>query len=174
MIKIWKPIDGYYYPYRINENAQVEKFWNNGKWKAVPPIYRHDIDGDYSYTFLVVKLRISKDKYRHVRLARLMELAFLPKKKPDEVLSFKNQMVTDCSLNNLFYRSKRELCKEVGARNKKAIEKIDHNGNVVDLFMGLAEASKKEHICQDAIQKRCTNKIKNPYSLNGYTYRYET
>ena len=63
----WRKIDGYQYPYRINEEAQVQK-WDGKQWIDI----RARISGNRA----VVYLRTVEGKQYKAALVRLMDDAF--------------------------------------------------------------------------------------------------
>ena len=60
------------------------------------------------------------------------------------------------------------------ANRRKAVMKVDQAGQVVAIYSSGREAAKKNYISQNAIWARCAGKVKDPYRLDGYDYRYET
>lgn len=90
----WRKIDGYQYPYRINEEAQVQK-WDGKQWIDI----RARISGNRA----VVYLRTVEGKQYKAALVRLMDDAFWEgRAKRDGLhITHRNGVKLDCELRNL-------------------------------------------------------------------------
>ena len=86
----------------------------------------------------------------------------------------RNGAKMDCELVNLSFASKQVSGKISSANRRKAVMKVDQAGQVVAIYSSGREAAKKNYISQNAIWARCAGKVKDPYRLDGYDYRYET
>lgn len=56
---------------------------------------------------------------------------------------------------------------------KRAVVKLDANGQVVEEFVSVTEAARKEYISHSAMLRRCLGRLDEPRRLNGYDYRYK-
>lgn len=56
---------------------------------------------------------------------------------------------------------------------KRAVVKLDADGNVVAEFASVQEAARKEYISFSAVLRRCHGKLEEPRKLTGYDYRYK-
>ena len=90
----WRQINGYQYPYRINEEAQVQK-WDGKQWIDI----RARISGNRA----VVYLRTVEGKQYKAALVRLMDDAFWEgRAKRDGLhITHRNGVKLDCELRNL-------------------------------------------------------------------------
>lgn len=167
---MWKNIDGYFWPYRINDQAEVERLNPKGNWVRI----KHIIDFSQSPTYprVIVRMKGLNGKFKNVNVNSLMRNAFFPDLPEGIRLAHKNGMATDCALENLLPMTHSQCGKKNGGRNRRSIEKVDREGNVVAVYSTTIEAAKKNFISRKAIWIRCKNQLKDPYLLDGYTYRY--
>lgn len=162
----WKPIDGYRFRYRINEDAVVQKQMDDGSWYTLKPY----ISGRNR---AAVKMRTADNRKVDVPVVWLMADAFMGGRKPDTAIVHRNCSKLDCSLGNLKMIPRKE-CGRISCRSRrKAVMKLDREGNVVAIYASGREAAEKNFISQNSIWARCKGKVKDPYSLDGYDYRYE-
>lgn len=164
---IWKTINGYRYPYRINEEGVVQRQRFDGSWRTLTP---YGQGGRYA-----VKMTKGHKKYEVRFLVDLMLEAFGDgKRPPGKVLTHRNGMRSDCAWCNLMWTTQREIGKRYGGGGRRSVEKIDRAGNVVDLFSSVSEAAKKEYVSRKSIYIRCINQCNgDPFELTGFNYRYE-
>ena len=164
----WRPIHGYFYNYRISSEAKIEREVGPKIWKPIKTYFNQHAK---QYR---VKLKKLDGGYRTVSVKRLLADAFLGGYKSGMVLVTKNGMKTDISLENLHFVTCEELGKLTGGSgNRLPIKKIDRDGNVINLYSSISEASRRDFISCKAIRLRCKGKIKNEFALNGFTYRYD-
>lgn len=167
---MWKRIDGYFWPYRINDQAEVNRLTDKGKWVKINPI--SDFSRNPNYPRFIVRMKGADGKFKNVSVKKLMRDAFFPD-LPDHIrLAHKNSMVTDCAIENLEPLTHKQCGEKSGGGNRRAIEKVDRDGNVVAIYSTTIEAAKKNYMSRKAIWMRCTKRVKDPYSLDGHTYRY--
>lgn len=170
---MWKPLNGYFWPYRINEDANVE--WlnpKNGKWIRIKPFMTRTKKGG-SYGHLCVRVKTESGRWKNVYLKSLMVDAFFGGRKEGVVYEFKNGSLTDCSLYNLRPTTQSKLSKKIGGGLRKSIEKIDWDGNVLELYSSVTEAAEKNFMGRRAVTDRCRNKLQTPFALTGFSFRYE-
>lgn len=161
---MWIPIEGYKWPYRINEEGHVEK-WTGSEWFRL----RCYITGR---TRACVRMRTCDNRKVDVPVVNLMADAFMGGKKPGECIIHKNGAKLDCDLYNL-QKVNSQQCGRMSNRNRrKAVAKIDRLGEVLQIYSSAREAAQKNHLSQTAVWHRCNNKLKDPYALDGTTYQY--
>lgn len=162
---MWVDILGYKFPYRINEDGIVQKF--DGKnWITLKPI----LSGNRAE----VSMRKNDGTRCKVPVVRLMANAFLGGQKPGFSIIHKNKSKLDNSIWNLKFVKKGDAARLSGSPKRRSVEKIDREGNVVDLYRSQAAAAKANYISKNSVSERCRNKVKDPYLLTGgYTFRYE-
>ena len=160
----WVMIEGYKWPYRINEEAEIQKFYN-GEWVNLKPYYHTNR--------IAVKLRGVDNKKLDTPLVWLMADAFMGGRRKGYNIIHKNGSKWDCSLNNLKFASKRESGLLSCNNRRRSVEKIDQDGNVLELYKSATEAAKKNFMAKNAVGQRCRNELKNPFKLTGFSFRYE-
>lgn len=167
---MWKNIEGYFWLYRINEQSEVERLTDKGEWKRM----KHIIDFAQSPTYprVTVRMKGLDGKFRNVNVNSLMRGAFFPGLPEGIRLAHRNGMSTDCALENLCPMTHSQCAKRNGGRNRRAVEKVDRDGNVVAIYSSTIEAAKKNYMSRKSLWLRCNKQIQDPYSLDGYTYRY--
>lgn len=169
----WKPLNGYFWPYRIDEDANVE--WLNPKtdeWVRLKPFMVRTKQGG-SYGHLCVRIKTAEGRFKNVYVKSLMIDAFFGGKKEGYVFKFKNGSITDCALCNLERVPQGEFYKETGGGLRRSVEKIDKHGNVLELYSSVTEAAEKNFMTRRCVSDRCRNRIKKPFATDGFSFRYE-
>lgn len=161
---MWKEIKGYKWPYRVNEDGVVQKFYRE-KWVTLNPY----IHGERA----MVKMRSLENKKMDVPVVWLMADAFMGGRRPGMNIVHKD----GCKLNNCIWNLKFETKRQCGKRSSRArsrpVLKVAPDGTVVEIFRSGREAARREYVSQNAINVRCLHRVKDPYLLTGYTYEYE-
>lgn len=112
---------------------------------------------------------------KEIKLARLIYLAFYGSIPKGFSVYHKDGYFWNNNIDNLAAVSKSELGKVTAwkSKAKRRVEKIDKEGNVVKIYRSSREAAKYENMSYQTILDRCHNKVKKPYALNGFSYRWE-
>lgn len=161
---MWVAIEGYYYPYRINEDGDIQKF-DRERWiplKATMGVRRAE-----------VMLRKADGGRTKQPVVRLMANAFLGGQRPGYAIIHKNGVRMDNSLNNLKVVERKEAGKYSGCSRRRSVEKIDRDGNVVALYKSIREAAKANYVGSSSVSDRCRGKVKDPFDYIGFSFRYE-
>ena len=122
---------------------------------------------------LYIRMKTKDGKWKNVFVKSLMIDKFFGGYKGNEVYAHRNGFIQDCSVFNLVKTTRQEVGKKSGGSSRRSVEKVDRYGNVVALYASTAEAAKANYISRKSIWMRCTNQVKDPYLLDGHTYRYE-
>ena len=158
----WKNIDGYSIPCRINEDGCVQTFYR-GVW--------HDKKQRIHRWQATVTLPVGGRKRKYVAVSGLMADAFLGGRREGDCVLHKDKSKLNNAVWNLEVVRRGGLG-STGAR--KAVVKIDRDGNVVAVYKSATEAAMREYVSLSTISLCCRNKIKDKYRLGGgYTYQYE-
>ena len=88
-------------------------------------------------------------------------------------ITHRNGAKLDNSIWNLKVMSKSDTSRLSGSPKRRPVEMIDREGNVVELYRSQAAAAKANFISKNSVSERCRNRLKDPYLLTGYTFRYE-
>lgn len=155
-------IEGYKFPYRIGENGVVESC-RTGRWEPVAV-------QAVGHRTAVVRLWGMDGKRISISVVKLMANAFMGGVPEGYGVFHKNRAKLDNELENLEFRPLKSCG---GVTSKKPVLKIDRHGNIVEIYRSAKEAAKKNHMSASAMYERCQGKIKNPFRLDGYRYRYE-
>lgn len=169
---MWKQIDGYRFPYRISDLGEVQRQMPDGGWKPVKPWLTKG-GGGSAGMYLYVKLATIPKGHKRVPVVRLMEGRFIRPRKAGEIISHRNGMAGDCSRWNLYHTCHQEINQKIGGGLRRSVEKIDADGNVLELYRSVQEAADKNYVSKGCVTRRCMGKVKNPYDLAGYTFQYE-
>ena len=121
---MWKQIDGYFWPYRINEEAEVQRLAENGEWRPLTPFLARNIKS-HPNGRLSVNLKTKEGKFKNVFVKTLMVDAFMGGKKPGVSYILRNGMQSDCSLNNIAMATPSQVGKKNGGALRRSIEKIE-------------------------------------------------
>lgn len=169
---MWKQIDGYRFLYRISDLGEVQRQMSEGGWKPVKPWLTKG-GGGSAGMYLCVKLAINPEGHKRVPVVRLMEGRFIRPRKAGEIISHRNGMAGDCSRWNLYHTCHQEINRKIGGGLRRSVEKIDADGNVLELYRSVQEAADKNYVSKGCVTRRCMGKVKNPYDLAWYTFQYE-
>ena len=161
---VWVPIEGYKWPYRINEDGTVQKK-DRDLWVTLAP--------RISTNRVTVSMRKRNGTRIYIPVVWLMADAFMGGRKPGMCIYHKNGLKTDNSLHNLEFLSKGENGKRTSGNRRRAVEKIAPDGTVVELYKSACEAAKKNYVHRNCVSDRCNGVVKNPFRLLGYSFRWE-
>ena len=163
---MWKQIDGYLWPYRINEDGQVQKFYE-GKWVELKPY----MCGGRARA--MVKMRTTDNRKIEVPVVWLMADAFMGGRREGYAIVHKDGYKLNNSIWNLEFRTLSACASMSNHSRRRTVLKIDRDGQVVEIYRSVTEAAEKEFLSMNSISARCLNKIKDPYTLTGFNYQYE-
>lgn len=119
----------------------------------------------------MVKMVRSKGDYVAIPVVDLVMEGFGITRPPGKVVTHKNGQLMDCAIENLCFTTRRAIGKKYGGSTRKAVEKLDARGNVVDIYRSVSDAAEKNFCCRTSIQRRCNGRIKT--DLAGFYFRYE-
>lgn len=177
----WRIIPGYDGMYEISSMGEVRS-WKNSRYpgRAKKPKLLKTITKKSSKAHgscnrtPYVRLYKEKGKKDVLAVHLLMRDVWMKGKRPNMVVYHRNGDVTDPCLHNLAYIRKSELGKKSGGKaNRIPVVKIDRNGEIVECYRSAREAGRKNFMSYDAVLNRCHHKTKNPFALNGYSFRFE-
>lgn len=170
-MEIWKEIKGYYYRYRVSDMGRVQRLYKDG-WRDMNPT-RCKTGKKKQRGSIYVRFTVVPKKYEVNYVAHLVAKYFLGPKPKGTVIAHKDSTVTNCEASNLYYTTREQLGQRYGGCGRKAVEKIDEHGNVLELYGSVSEASRKTHVCRRAVIMHCSGKLKEPFRLLPFTFRYE-
>lgn len=164
----WVYLDGYKIPYRINDDGVLQGFFNR-RWRTKV------LNFSSKSTRAYYSMTLADGKRKNIPAVNLVIEAFLGGRKPGMSYLHKNGNKFDCSIYNLEPVTQSYIVTNYAGRSKrKAVEKIDREGNVLELYRSEEEAAKKNYISHNSVSRRCRNKIKgDPFELAGFSFRFE-
>ena len=161
----WKEIQGYRYLYRVNDQAEVQKLQDNGKWKTLKQCsYRGQMK---------VHFRRNDGEIDRVPVSGLVADYFMGGTPPGMIRVHKNGMKRDNAKENIVFKTRREVRLGCRAANSKPVLKVDKYGQVVAAYSSTVEAAKANHISQAHMSRLCRKQVKDPFRIDGYNYVFE-
>lgn len=163
----WIAISGYRWPYRINRKGCVQKQLEDGSWYTLKPY----IGGGRSRA--MVKMPSKDNAKSRCRWSGSWPTLLWAVQRPGYGIVHRNGAKLDCALENLKFMPLRE-CGRLSCRSRRrAVEKIDRNGQIVAIYASAREAARKNFISQNSIWARCNGRVKDPFCLDDHDYRYD-
>ena len=164
---IYKSIPNMRFEYRVGDMADVQRKMPDGTWHTLKPFMSKKNKRVY------ITLWFSETVRKPVTLVRLMDAMFFDSYATKHKMSIthKNKVKTDCSIYNLVFVPREEFGKN-NQNSAKRVVKIDKDGNSVAYYNSCKEAASKNFICTTAVYNRVNNKVKYPFSLDGFNYQF--
>lgn len=160
----WKMVPGYGDRYRVSDTGIVQHLSVRGQWREVKPYL--------NYQARVHMFR--EDGTRTVAIvARLVAELWMGGIPEGYCVVHRNGSKFDNDVTNLKIVPKGEASRLSAGSKRRAVEKVDKNGNVVAVYRSVTEAAKKNYLAQSAVSGRCLGTVKNPFKYDDYTYRFE-
>lgn len=171
----WRDIPRTDGKYQISRAGEVRHVWPSGLTTPMHPYAkpRKRKDGTWVGSRICVNLRINGKCSTRLLFACLTS-AWLTPPPPGMVYYHKNGVLSDNHLANVGLIDRRELGRKNGPRSKrKSVEMVDPDGNVVALYSSAREAAEMNYMYVQTVIDRCENRIKKPFALTGYSFRWE-
>lgn len=162
---MWKMIDEFKVPYRVNEDGTIQKFIN-GKWR--------DKKTFMDKSSLVVSIARKDGKTSKKTVGRLVASAFYGKICDDEVVIHKNGVISDNRLENLDVVKKKGSCmraKNMTTRRRPCVA-IDMHGKEVGMYDSMSAAARCEHLSDSTIYESCHDNSGALVEKTGHRYRF--
>lgn len=174
----WRKIPGFT-GYEISRMGEIRSFRGRekGAIKDEPTMispFRKRTKNGAQRGGRIVHMVADDGKKKLVSVISVMVMAWMNGGEPGKIPYHKNGDLTDDCLHNIAVATKKEVGKKTGGKgNRKPVQKIDRNGEVVEFYRSAREAGKKNYISETAILERCRGKVREPFRLDGFTYRYD-
>lgn len=164
---IYKSIPNMRFEYRVGDMGDVQRKMPDGTWRTLTPFISRKSKRTH------ITLWFSETVRKPVPLVRLMDDLFFDgyAKKNNMNITHKNGIKTDCSVYNLVFIPREEFGKK-NQNSVKRVVKVDRDGNRVAYYKSCKEAASKNFISRTAVHNRVTNKVKNPFNLDGFNYQF--
>ena len=121
-----------------------------------------------------VKITDAQGKSKDVKVLSIMVDVWLGGQRDGMVPYHKNGDLDDNSINNIGFISREQLGKKTGAMSRRrTVAKVDRFGNVIAFYPSARSAAKANHMSYQTVNDRCNGKVKNPFELDGTTYRWD-
>lgn len=175
----WRDIPGYDGAYQLSRDGQVRTWrWRGDHYRKEPRLLvqyvRRPRANRRQSRRRYVKLTDPQGRAKEVAVMRLMVEVWLGGYPPGMVAYHKNGDHTDLRDVNIGFVSPRKLGKVNGAKSRRRpVAKIDRTGEAVEFFPSARKAAKAGHMSYQAVTDRCNGRVKRPYALTGYTYRWD-
>lgn len=171
----WKDIPGYGGAYQVSRWGEVRSWRLHGtKRRADEPklltqIRRHR--GGGRSIFYAVRLTDESGKSSHVKVMSLVVDLWMGGCPKGKVPYHKNGDLTDSCEHNIGFATRHELGKKTGGiAQRKAVVKIDPNGEEIEIYPSAAAAARANFVSSQTMRNRCAGKGKD---FDGCKYVYE-
>lgn len=156
----WRSIPGFQTPYRINKNGIVQQYrWE--KWITIKQYV--------TPRRTEVRLRGKDGKQKKFGVFRLLDKFFCNGygEKNGLCVGPKNGVKSECTLENLAYKTQSEIGKKSITRSmKKPVIRYDRSGKTI-LYESVQEAAKKNGITPQSLDRRIYGGVLDP---RGYRW----
>ncbi len=175
----WRDIPGYDGAYQISRDGQVRTWrWRGAHYCAAPRLLSQFMRRPKGKTRRsgrrYVKLTDAAGRGKDVSVLRLMVEVWLGGYPKGKVAYHKNGNPADNSIGNIGFITPRQLGQLTGAKARRIpVAKVTEDGRIVAVYPSARKAAKANHMSYQTVLDRCHGKVKKPYALDGYTYRFE-
>lgn len=168
----WRDIPGYDGKYQINRIGEVRRKYESG---LVRDMSSYKKSGKQFRQRQFVKLTKNGKGSKDVSVLQIMAKTWFRQQDENKVPYHKNHIVTDNRVENIGFIDRSKLGKETGhmSGKRKTVFKVNRAGEDVEVYRSAREAARKNNMSYQTVLDRCNGKVKNPYALDGYTYRFE-
>lgn len=159
----WREITGYKYPYRISDQGEVQK-WNGNVWCTLIP--------DTISARVQVRLKRENGVQHRVGVFRLLDKYFNGgyADKHGLCVGPKNGVKTECTLENLAYKTQSEIGRKALSRTvRKPVIRYDRYGNAT-IYPSVHEAATKNGLSKSSLDRRLYQGVLDP---RGYRFEVE-
>ena len=175
----WRKIQGYGGAYEVSVMGEVRTYRYRGqRFLKTPRLmqqYTKKPRGKARRSGrCYVKLTDENGKAKEVPMLKIMVETWCGGGPPEKVPYHKNGDLTDHCLNNIGFTTREALGKMTGAKAKRRpVAKIDQRGEIVEVYPSARAAARANNMSYQTVIDRCHGKVKQPYALDGHTYKYE-
>ena len=167
----WRDIPGYGGKYQVSRIGEVRRVLKDGSIKIKIP-YKKKTQRDRRY---YVKLS-HKSVAKEITVMAAVCLAFKGAPPAGKVMYHKNGDITDDRLDNIGFISRADLGRIAGTKSgkKKAVVMFNERGEDIEIYPSAREAARENFLSSQTVLDRCHGRIKKPFNLNGYSFRFDT
>lgn len=166
-VNMWYDIPEFDGKYQISRTGDVRKVHKSGKVSIQTKFSRKNTRNLY--------VKLTKDgKSKDYKILTLMIKTFYGKVPKGKVPYHKNLIPYDDHVNNIGFTTREKLGKMTGAMSrKKAVVKINTQGEMVETYKSAREAGRKNNMSYQTVLDRCHGKVKDAFALDGHNYKFE-
>ena len=170
----WRDIPEYGGKYQASRDGKIRRVYPSGLVKNMTPYKKAGAKAKKIHRNRQF-VKLTKDgKGRAVPMLWIMANTWHTQ-PPGTVAYHINGIVTDNRAENIGFTDRSSLGKKTGHMSckRRPVFKVNQAGEDVEVYGSAREAAAKNYMSYQAVLDRCHGKIKNPYALDGYTYRFE-
>ena len=175
----WRDIPGFGGMYQVDYFGNVRSWRWRGTRKAknpkpITPYVRKARGNARQNKRLVVKLTDDQGRAREIPLVNIMVDTWLGGRPKGKVAYLKDRMQSNCSVHNIGFISRKQLGAMTGGNAKRIpVVKVTQAGEAVEVYPSARAAAKANHMSYQTVLDRCHGRVKNPFALDGHTYKFE-
>ena len=152
--EVWRDVPGYGGLYQASSEGRVRRRLEGGGWRMVKIVDGRGYGGRHQ----VVNLHVNGHNYQTTVL-RVVALAFRPDRMTgDAVAVHRNGLHSDNTLRNLVIMTNRENGLRRNISRRRAVCKIDRDGEPLELFASISAASRATGLATKTIYRHCNKK----------------
>ena len=169
----WRIIPGFDGMYEINYFGDVRSWRNKRHGRAKQPrlLSAYTVKNCGRKTF--VKLILPDGKQKRFAVVSLMADVWLGGTPKGMVRVHKDGARSNNCANNIQFVPRAQASSIFTHDHRRPVAKVDKNGEAIAFYPSIKAAAEANYISSKAIRNRCNGLTRDPYSIDGYTYRYD-
>lgn len=149
----------------VSINGEVRKKTSTG-YKLVAQYMKHGKNRSNGY--------YCKINYKETKVAHLIYRTFIGEIPKGKVISHRDGYIWNNQARNLIALDRQEVGRMTGPKSRsKVVEKIDKDGKLIATYHSAREAGRQNFMSYQTVLDRCNGKVKNPFKLWDYDFRFQ-
>lgn len=170
----WRDIPGYSGFYQINLDGEVRSWRCRGKRGSEPHLMTPYTNRGHRSRARFVKLTDTSGRQRDVPVMKLMVDVWLGGPRPGMIPYHRNGDLADNCAHNIAFGTPQQVGRLFGASARRIpVAKIAPGGAVVAVYPSARTAAKANYVSYQTVLDRCNGRVKQPFALLGYTFKFE-
>ena len=173
----WRDIPGYGGAYQISREGEVRSWrWRGAHLAKEPHLMTQYIRqgrgkrGNGRF----VKLTSPGGGQKGVPVMKLMVDVWLGGPRPGQIPYHRNGDLADNCAHNIAFGTRQQVGRLFGASSRrKPVAKVSPAGEVVAVYPSARAAARANYVSYQTVLDRCNGRIKYPFALLGYTFKFE-
>lgn len=153
--------------YQASDIGRISHVYPSGHRRILSECYVKSLGG------FVTGLTMSDGSYQKFQTVSLVAKTWLGVRPSQYQAIHRNGIKSDHRLSNIVYINRKNIGKIANAKKRKAVLKINKNGDIVEIYKSAKDASDKNAYSYSAIKNRCRGCYKDILGTDGYAYCYE-